>query len=180
MDILSNTCACPSCGHDKFDPEKQCVCGYQADESFLVESFIMGSGMHSNDKNSPAEKEKTIKNIVKTKNGKPREELVFKEIDSWIISFSQDDNCVYFGTPALQSFKLKITLNDLEELLEFIYKRTGQKKTIRKLQLSERAVSEVINLLHGMIEDKKSRMAINFTDNELRNMANLITERLKI
>ena len=155
---------CPSCGRQDIDLEKQCTCGFNADESFIEELEKKGSD---------AVKSKPIKNNNHT--NKP----VIKEIDSWTFSFSPVDDCIYLGTPALQSFRLKLTLNDLEELLEFMYHKTGQEKTMRKLRLSVNEISDLIVKVHTMIEEKKSKIIVKFSDDELQKIAGLINTKLK-
>ena len=168
--------ACPSCGHDGFNQEQQCSCGYQADESFMIESFIM----KSEKKDTKLTNEKSLKNVVKPTKGKPANEVVIKEVDSWIISFSPADNSISLGTPALQSFRLKLQLDDIEELLDILYHMTGQEKTTRKLSLSSDDINELINKAYSMIEEKKSKMTIKFSENELHSMADMINTKLKV
>jgi len=104
---------------------------------------------------------------------------VIKEIDSWAFTFSDTDNCIYLGTPALQSFRLKLTLNDLEELLEFFYRKTGKEKTIRKLQLPVDEIPDLIDKVHRMIEQKKSRIPIKFEVRDIKEIADVINMKLK-
>jgi hypothetical protein len=158
---------CPSCGRQDIELKKQCVCGFNADESFIEEPEKKGSD---------AVKSKSLKNIDESKNNnKP----VIKEIDSWTFSFSPVDDCIYLGTPALQSFSLKLTLNDLEELLEFMYHKTGQEKTTRKLRLSVEEINDLIDKVHTMIEEKRSELIVKFSDDELQKIAGLINTKLK-
>lgn len=168
--------ACPSCGHDRFNPEIQCSCGYQADDSFIIESFIA----KSDKKENRLPNEKSQNNVVKAQKRKPEKEVVIKEIDSWIISFSAADNSISLGTPALQSFRLKLQLSDIEELLDILYHMTGQEKTTRKLSLSTDEMNELLKKAYNMIEEKKSKMAIKFSENELQGMADMINSKLKV
>jgi hypothetical protein len=169
--MSSTSLQCPSCGHLDFDPEKQCMCGFHADESFITEH---------NKKDIDSLKSKSLKTIDKQKNNKHTEKLVIKEIDKWTFSFSPVDDCIYLGTPALQSFRLKLTLNDLEELLELMYHKTGQEKTTRKLELSGKEINEWVDKVHTMIEDKKSKIIVNFSEEEIQKIAGLINTKLKI
>jgi hypothetical protein len=77
-----------------------------------------------------------LEKLGKSKSRNPVEEPVIKKIDSWNFSFSQEENCITISTPALQAFRLKLTLSDLEELLDFMYQKTGREKTTRKLRVS--------------------------------------------
>lgn len=173
--LMQSSVACPSCGHDKFNPEKQCLCGYQADESFMLESFIM----KSEKKDNTLTNGEPAKAAVRSPRNKSSKEIVIKEIDSWIISFSSAENAVCLGTPALQSFKLKLQLQDLEELLDILYHVTGQQKTTRKLSLSSDDINELIKNVYSMIEEKKSKIAIKFSETELQKMADTINTKLK-
>ena len=164
---MSSTC--PSCGHQEFDPNKECICGYQADESFIMES--------EGTKNEIT-RGKVMKNIDKSKIHEPAGELIIKEIDSWVFSFSQVNNCIYLGTPALQSFRLKITLNDLEELLEFMYQKTGRGKTTRKLELSVDEIPDLLETVNRLIEEKKSKVKLKFSSDELKEIVDLINIKL--
>jgi hypothetical protein len=161
---------CPSCGRQDIDLEKQCVCGFNADESFIAEHQKKGSD---------AVKSRPLNNIDEPKNNKHTKKLVIKEIDSWTFSFSSVDDCIYLETPALQSFRLKLTLNDLEELLEFTYHKTGQEKTTRKLQLSVDEITDLIEKMDKIIEEKKSKIAIKFNKEELQEMVDLINIKLR-
>jgi hypothetical protein len=161
---------CASCGRQVSDNETQCECGFNADKSFIAEHEETGSAAVQN---------RSQKNIDEPNNNKHTKKQVIKEIDSWKFIFSSDDNCIYLGTPALQSFKLKLKLNDLEELLEFMYHETGQEKTTRKLKLSVTEVNDFIGKVHTMIEEKKSKVTVKFSDDELKKISELINTKLK-
>lgn len=164
---MSSTC--PSCGHQDFDPDKQCICGYHADESTIME-FV------GNKKEVP--RGKVMEDINKSAIHEQAEKVVIKEIDSWVFSFSPENNCIYLGTPALKSFTLKITLNDLEELLEFMYQKTGKEKTTRKLRLSVDEIPDLINMVNKLIEEKRSKTALKFSGGELKDIVDLINVKL--
>jgi hypothetical protein len=109
----------------------------------------------------------------------PLEEVI-KEIDSWLFTFSHADNCISIGTPALRSFRLKISIDDLEELLEFLYKRTGNERTMRKISLATTDIVGVIDKVDRLIEEKKSKVSIKFTSEELQEIADFINLQLKV
>ncbi len=170
---MSSTC--PSCGYQDFEPPKTCKCGYYADESFIIDSFIKES-----DGTDRVEIEgKVPENPINSKNNKPVKESIIKEIDSWMFTFSESDKCICLSTPALQSFMLKFTLDDLEKLLEFMYQKTGKEKTTRKLRLSVEEVPDLIDKVHRMIEEKKSKITLNFDNDELEEIVDLINMKLK-
>lgn len=58
---------CPSCGNQDFDPNKQCICGYHDDESFIME--FKGT-------KNEAIRGKMMKNIYKSKIHESTEELL--------------------------------------------------------------------------------------------------------
>ena len=168
--MQSMSLQCPSCGRHNDDLEKQCECGFINDKSVIVELEKKGSD---------ALKSKSLKNIDAPKNNNHTKQLVIKEIDSWAFTFSQEENCINLGTPALQAFKLKLTLEDIEELLESVYRVTGRQKTIRKLQLSVESLPELIEEVNRIIEEKRSKVSIKFDKGELQGIAELINKKLE-
>jgi len=168
--MQSTSFLCPSCGRYNDDIEKQCECGFINDESVIAEL---------EKKDIDVIKSKSLKKIADQKNDRSTPQLIIKEIDSWIVTFSQEENCINLGTPALKDFKLQLTLEDLEELLESVYKVTGNQKTIRKLQLSIDALPELIEEVNSLIEEKRSKTPIKFNKGELQGIAELINKKLE-
>jgi hypothetical protein len=161
---------CPSCGRQNDDLEKQCACGFNDEKSYITELEKKGSA---------AVKSKSLKNIDKPKNNEHTKNILIKEVDSWAFTFSQEENCINLGTPALKAFKLNLTLEDLEEILEFVYQVTGRQKTIRKLQLSDEALHDLIEEVNRLSEEKRSKVSIEFDKDELKGIAELINKKLK-
>jgi hypothetical protein len=170
--FLSTTC--PVCGRQNFNPDKQCICGYYADENVVIDTLIAGFGEEDDENNN----RKELGNIVKSKSIRNSEGPVIKEIDSWAFSFSQKDNCIYLGTPALQSFSLRLTLDDLEELLEFMYQQTGEEKTIRKRRVSAEEMPDLISKIERMIEEKRAKTSLEFDSDELQEISDLVNSKL--
>jgi hypothetical protein len=108
-----------------------------------------------------------------------KEENIIKLVDAWQFTYSDEDNCISIGTPALQSFSLKLRIEDLEELLEFMYQKTGNKKTIKNLSLSVEDMPEFIQKVNSIIEEKKSKIPIEFASDELQDIADTINTKLK-
>jgi hypothetical protein len=172
---------CPSCGRHNDDPEKQCECGFINDSVVLAEL---------ENKSSDVVKSKSLRNIDAPKNSNapknnsPQKNnshskgVVIKEIDSWAFTFSPEDNCIHLGTPALKEFKLTLALEDVEELLENVYQVTDSQKTIRNLQLSGEALADLIEEVHRLIEEKRSKVPIKFDKAELNGLAELINKKL--
>lgn len=167
--MQSTSLQCPSCGRQNDNLEKQCECGFMNDTSFTQE--------HEN-KSSDLSKSKLVKKIDVPKNDRHTKQTVIKEIDSWIFTFSQEENCINLGTPALKAFTLKLNVEDLEELLESVYRVTGTQKTIKKLQLSVEALPDLIEEISKLIEEKRSKVSIKFDKVELQGIAQMINKKL--
>jgi hypothetical protein len=189
---------CPSCGRQNYGTFKNCVCGHYVDESVIIAYSLMDSQGASIEgeqfldmppngtTDHMSSSERAIKNhhvkVLERSdsiNNMPLEEVI-KEIDSWKFTFSSADNCVCIGTPALQSFRLKLAPQDLEDLLEFLYQKTGNEKTTRKCRLSTEEIAEVIDKVNRMIEEKRSKLALKLNSNELQAIADLINVKLKV
>jgi hypothetical protein len=108
------------------------------------------------------------------------DEEVIKEIDSWTFTFSRRDGCISMGTPALQAFRLKISVEDLEDMLEVVYEKTDSEKTIRRLNLSAADIIGVIDKVDRLIDEKKSKISIKFTGDDLQEITDFINVQLKI
>ena len=165
---------CPSCGSRDYIDNKTCVCGYHfidavADTSAAISSGIINERI----------KEKMLKNMARTDSNRYGDEILVKEIDSWSFTYSGKEKCISVGTPALQSFRLKIGLDELEDLLEQIYQYAGEGKTIRKLQMTTDEMPELIDTISKKIEEKRRKIAVNFSDDDLQEIKELINSGLK-
>jgi hypothetical protein len=188
---------CPSCGHQNYETFNSCICGYKDDDVSLVKHGPMSSQDVSEDvmkcldvlPNSISDHNPSLQEPVGTQESHPpgrpdsigsmpHEELI-KEIDSWLFTFSSADGSISISTPALQSFRLKMTLEDLEDLVEFLYRKTGSEKTIRKTGLESTDIVEIIDRVDRMIEEKKSKVCLNFTNDELQAIADVVNMQIK-
>jgi len=189
---------CPSCGRENHDPFINCECGqssrggvlvkqelkdYQQASEGVEESVDILSGC-TNDQTQ------SLLSLSESHDVQPRDnnddfshrydEEVLKAIDSWLFTLSRRDGCISIGTPALQSFRLKISVEDLEEMLEFLYQKTGNEKTIRRLNLSAADIIGVIDKVDRLIDEKKSKISIKFNSDELQEITDFINVQLKI
>lgn len=188
---------CPSCSRENHDPFINCECGqsskggvlmkqelkdYQHASGDVEQSVDIPSGC-TNDQTqsllSPSESHDVQPRDNNTCSHRHDEEVI-KEIDSWLFTLSQRDGCISISTPALQSFRLKISAEDLEDLLEVLYQKTGNEKTIRRLNLSAADIIGVIDKVDRLIDEKKSKISINFTSDELQEITDFINVQLKI
>jgi hypothetical protein len=188
---------CPSCGRQNYETFNNCACGYSSNGGVLIkqalkdyprvsergeECFDIPS--ESSDETPslqrpPESQDLQVPIKPDSTSSMPLEEVI-KEIDSWLFTFSHADNCISIGTPALRSFRLKISIDDLEELLEFLYKRTGNERTMRKISLATTDIVGVIDKVDRLIEEKKSKVSIKFTSEELQEIADFINLQLKV
>jgi hypothetical protein len=56
---------------------------------------------------------------------------------------------------------------------------TGQEKTTRKLSLSPEEINELLNKVYKMVEEKRSKMTLQFSEKELQGMSDMINKKLK-
>lgn len=186
---------CPLCGYQNEETTMRCMCGFQADESVIrlsaenestdifggkehvveipLSSFNAETGVSQQPK-----KNKKGKDTDKKQN-ESGDEIFFKEIDSWKISFSTKDQCVHLSTPALQSFRLKLTMDDLKALLDFISEKADIEIATKKRLVSGNEMAELVEMLDKMIEMKKAKFKIKFSDDELQELADIINKKLK-
>jgi len=165
---------CPSCGSRDYIDEKTCVCGYHSDDSFSDTVASISSGL-----SNETIKGKVLKKLARKDSSRYGDEILIKEIDSWAFSYSKKEKSISIGTPALQSFRLRIELDDLEDLLEQIYKYSGEGKTLRKLQLNPDEMPEIIDKVSKKIEEKREKISVKFSDSELQEFMDLINIRLQ-
>jgi len=171
------------------------MCGYQAEdyllsddeeekeeESGLRQKSIIEEFDATEKKASVKAEKRNVKIKVQEKaptqkQFPPAGEVTIKEIDAWTFSYSKNDECIYAGTPALYPFRLQLGLEDLEELLEFLYEETGKKKEAP--QISGKDVRDVVEMVDEIIEEKKASLKITFSQAELQKIAEIINEKLQ-
>jgi hypothetical protein len=189
---------CPSCGSQNHETFNNCICGYSSNGGVLIKQELkdyqhvseggvqcLDIPMDCTSDQTPSLQEPPKGHDVQVP-GSPdsrssmSDEEVIKEIDSWLFTFSRADCCISIGTPALRSFRLKISIEDLEDLLEFLYQKTGNEKTTRKLNLAVTDIIGLIDKVDRLIEEKKSKVSIKFTGDELQEVVDFINLQLKV
>ena len=184
---------CPLCGYQNEDNTKRCICGFEADESVIrlsqtgeadifggqeqvvemslggLDSAIGESEQYTNNREG--------KDMDKKRN-QSEDEIFFKEIDSWKITLSKNDQCIYLATPALQSFRIRITLDDLKDLMDFISEKADIEMTPKQKMITGNEISELIDILDKMIEVKKAKFKVKFSNDELQGIADIINKQL--
>lgn len=189
---------CPLCGYQNERTTARCMCGFLAVESVLKQSdepeadifngkehieeqFIetpLSSFNEETEVSEQPQNNKEGKDMGK-KQSESDDEIFFKEIDSWKISFSGKDQCVYLGTPALQSFRLKLTMEDLKGLFDFISEKATIEIAAKTKTISGKEIADLVEMLEKMIEVKKAKFKIKFADDELQGIADIINKKLK-
>jgi hypothetical protein len=189
---------CPLCGYQNEGTTMRCMCGFIADESLLKQSpeeeadifggqeeitdqiieMPLSSFNEETDVSEQPQNNKEGKDMGKKQN-ESDDEFFFKEIDSWKISFSGKDQCVYFGTPALQSFRLKLTMEDVKGLLDFISENANIEIAAKTKLISGKEIADLVEMLEQMIEVKKAKFKIKFANDELQGIADIINKKLK-
>ncbi len=188
---------CPACGCKNDETTSLCMCGYHVDDSVLAftnnsqvelqdepqaekePSEIIDTGIAIPQPKAKIPKIKTANDPPVQRQDKIAEETIIKEIDSWQFSFSQSDKCIYLGTPALKAFRLKLTIDDLQELMELLYKKYGINKTTRKVELPINEIAELVGIVERMIEEKRARFKIKLSEEEITKIAALINDKIK-
>ncbi len=189
---------CPACGRQNYETFNNCSCGYSSCDAVLTKHGLTDyqrvSGeaelRHDIPLNCASDHAASLQRLTESHdlqapekhdstNGAPQEEVI-KEIDSWLFTFSSADSCISISTPALRSFRLKISLEDIEDLLEFLYQKTGNEKTTRKIGLGVTDILGVIDKVDRIIEGKKSKVSIKFNGDELQEIADFINLQLKV
>lgn len=171
------------------------MCGFEADESVLTLSgagestdifggkegviemplsgFEVEAGESGQSKNNKEGQE------MDKKHNESDNEIFFKEIDSWKITFSKKDQCICLATPALKSFKIKLTVDDLKELLDFISEKAHIDMKAKQRFVTGHEISELVEILDKMIEVKKAKFKVKFSVDELQGIADIINKQLK-
>jgi hypothetical protein len=189
---------CPSCGSQNNEAFNNCTCGYSSNGGVLIKQELKEyqhvseggaqcfditmdctTGQTPSLQGPPEGHDVQVPGSSDSRSSMPDEEVI-KEIDSWLFTFSRSDSCISIGTPALRSFRLKISIEDLEDLLEFLYQKTGNEKTTRKLNLAVTDIIGLIDKVDRLIEEKKSKISIKFTGDELQEVVDFINLQLKI
>ena len=182
---------CLSCGRENHDPFNNCECGQSSKGGVLVKHELKDYHYASEGVEQPLcipssctnDQTLSLQGPPERYDVQPRDnddpfscmyDEVIKEIDSWLFTFSSKDGCISIGTPALKSFRLKISVEDLEDILKIMYQRTGNEKTIRRLNLSAADIIGVIDKVDRLIDEKKSKVSIKFTSDELQEISDFI------
>ena len=184
---------CPLCGYQNEDTTRRCICGFEADESVIRLSSageadifegqekvveVSLSGVDSAMEESEHYTNNREGKDMDKKRNESENDIFFKEIDSWKITLSKKDQCIYLATPALQSFRIKLTLDDLKDLLDFLSEKADIQIAPKRKVITGDEIAELIDILDKMIEVKKAKFKIKFSNDELQGLADIINKQL--
>lgn len=177
---------CPECGFKNAEESRLCVCGYQADEFTPAKGADWESpgialrkgktppGESPGHKHRPKNAKAESPDRAAQGKDTTRDEITVKEVESWKFSYSEPDQCIYVGTPALHPFRLRLSMDDLEELLEFMYEHLKTGKSLKKVTLEGRIVREIVEMVEEILESKRARIKLTFSESELAKIAEII------
>ncbi len=188
---------CPECGLINKGEASECGCGFQSvflisEPSDFVPGHEEGAGKKAFDIDlsmrnifpeggaDPAPPETTdveelpLKRDIRTSD----EAVTVKEIGAWKFSFSPSEGQVSIGTPALDPFCLRMTIGEMQEVLDKVYELSGMAKTLRSLEMGEKDMLELIDFIGEMIDAKKSKIRPSFLPEELEAIKGLVNAKL--
>jgi hypothetical protein len=188
---------CPECGLINKGDASACGCGFQS--VFLISdpsdfapeheeesgNEVFGNALsmqnifQEDDPDPPSpEKINTKKVAPKRKAHTSDGEISIKEIGAWKFSFLPSEGQISIGTPALHPFCLRMTIGEMQEILDAVYELTGAGKTLRSLEMGEKALFELVDFIAEMIDVKKSKIKLAFSPEELEAIKGLVNEKL--
>ncbi|MEJ2683514.1 MAG: hypothetical protein P8Z71_03845 [Candidatus Sulfobium sp.] len=189
---------CPECGFMNAENAVICTCGF--DQSVFLSSDSVeaepenggGSGNHLFETalpagdilpaghSGPSSAEKAVAEKPRTRPSSfhPSDRIMLKEVGHWKVSFSPSERRISIGTAALEPFRLDLTPEDFEEILESVCEITGTRKTLRSLELMDKDVLELIEFVTEMIEAKKSRIRPSFSPQDVDAITALVNSKL--
>lgn len=104
--------------------------------------------------------------------------VTVKEVGPWRFSFSPSDGRISIGTAALEPFRLDVTVQDIEDILESVYKMTGKRKTLRSLELMDKDVAELLEYVSEIVDAKRSKVRTSFSQEDVGAITALVNSRL--
>jgi hypothetical protein len=108
----------------------------------------------------------------------PSDRITVKEIGTWKFSFSPSEGRISIGTAALEPFRLDLTVEDFEEILESVYEVTGTRKTFHSLEIMDKDVLELIEFIGEMIDAKRSKTKPSFSPEDVGAITALVNSKL--
>lgn len=189
---------CPECGYVNAEDVAVCTCGFDqsvflssntveaelADEIEIDIHSIDDAPSAGNTSHAVRSAPSSAKQAVAEKSGSrrssfhPSDLVTVKEVGSWRFSLSQSDGRISISTAALEPFRLDLSVGDLEDILEAVYKLTNNRKTLRRLELMDKDVLELVEFIGEMIDDKRSKIRPSFSHEDVGVISSLLNGKL--
>ncbi len=189
---------CPECGFMNTVETGVCTCGF--DRSVFLSSDLSGAeseggGRFDSDAfgaASPAggifhadlASQSSSRQALEEKPGAKKsafhssDRITLREVGRWKFSFSPSDGKISIGTAALEPFRLDLTVEDFEGILDLIYEMTGTQKTFRRLELADKDVLELIDFIGEAIDSKRSKIRPSFSPDDVGVITALVNRKL--
>lgn len=187
---------CPECGFMNAEDSVVCTCGF--DQSLYLSSHAAEAGAQDglgsdpfgagfSGRDTPAAGSSALSSTKKAIAEKPRtrrasfhppDRITVKEVGVWKFSFAPSEGKISIWTPALEPFRLDLTLEDFEGVLESVYEVTGMQKTLRGLELKDKDVRELIEFIGDMIDTKRSKISPSFSPEDVGAVTALVNGKL--
>lgn len=188
---------CPECGLMNAGEDTTCSCGFDQavflssgpaaaepenggrlgnnpfEETISVQDIAGGVTVKSSGKKTVAEPPRT-----KRSSFHPSDQITLKEIGTWRFSLSPSEKKISIGTAALEPFRLDLTVEDMENILEAVYEVTGTRKTLRSLELMDKDILELIEFIVEMTDAKRSKIRPSFSPEDMGAIAALVNGKL--
>ena len=190
---------CPECGFMNAGEASVCTCGFDRSEFLspepveaeLAEALeiddypfdisLSGGNTPASVRSAPASAKKAVAGKqpdTKHSSFRPSDRVTLREVGAWRFSFSPSDGRISIGTAALEPFQLELAVDDLEAILEAVYKLAGKGKTFRNLELPEKDVLELVEFIGEMIDDKRSKIRPSFSQEDIGIITSLVNRKL--
>ncbi len=189
---------CPECGFMNKVETGVCTCGF--DRSVFLSSDLSGAesagggqfaiepfgaaspagDIFHADLSSQASSKQALeeKPGAKRSSFHPSDRITLREVGRWKFSFSPSDGRISIGTAALEPFRLDLTVEDIEGILDSVYEMTGTQKTVRRLELADKDVLELIDFIGEAIDAKRSKIRPSFSPDDVVVITELVNRKL--
>lgn len=189
---------CPECGAKNTGDLYVCACGFDQSsylasdpveaelaEDLEVDDYLLDAAFSAGNISSPSSPASSVaKKAVAEKQGIRRSPLdasdrvTVKEVGPWKFSFSPSEGRISIGTAALEPFRLDVSVQDIEDILESVYRVTGKRKTLRSLELMDKDVMELLEYIGEIVDAKRSKIRTSFSQEDVGAITALVNSKL--
>jgi hypothetical protein len=181
---------CPECGFMNTVETAVCTCGFdrsvflssegggQFDGDQFVAASPAGDIFHADLSPQASSKQAPEGTLAKKSTFHSSDRITLREVGRWKFFFSPSDGRISIGTAALEPFRLDLTVEDFEGILDSVYEVTGTQKTVRRLELADRDVLEIIDFIGEAIDAKRSKIRPSFSPDDVGVITALVNRKL--